>query len=75
MLSCFSCVQLFLTLWIIARQAPLSMEFSRREYWSGLPCPPPGDLLDPGISEINKSIQMKLTRTWNAPSLGFTFPE
>ena len=32
------------TLWIVAHQAPLSMGFSRQEYWSGLPCPPPGDL-------------------------------
>ena len=37
------------TLWTIACQDPLSMEFSRQEYWSGLPCPPPGDLPDPGI--------------------------
>ena len=35
--------------WTIARQAPLSMGFSRQEYWSGLPCPPPGALPDPGI--------------------------
>ena len=38
-----------LWLWTVARQAPLSMGFSRQEYWSGLPCPPPGDLPDPGI--------------------------
>ena len=37
------------TLWTVALQAPLSMEFSRQEYWSGLPHPPPGDLLNPGI--------------------------
>ena len=37
------------TLWTVARQAPLSMGFSRQEYWSGLPFPPPGDLPDPGI--------------------------
>ena len=43
-LSCFSCVQLFVTQWTIAHQAPLSLGFSRQEYWSGLPCPPPGDL-------------------------------
>ena len=49
MLSCFSCVQLFATLWTIACQAPLSMGFSRQEYWSGLPCPPPGHLPDRGI--------------------------
>ena len=48
-LSCFSRVQLLVTLWTVVRQAPLSMEFSRQEYWSGLPCPPPGDLPCPGI--------------------------
>jgi len=37
------------TLWTAAHQAPLSMGFSRQEYWSGLPRPPPGDLPDPGI--------------------------
>ena len=49
MLSHFSCVQLCATLWTVARQTPLSMEFSRQDYWSGLPCPPPGNLPDPGI--------------------------
>ena len=44
----FSHVQLFETLWIVARQAPLSMGFSRQEYWSGLPCPPPGHIPDQG---------------------------
>ena len=38
-----------MTLQAVARQAPLSMGFSRQENWSGLPCPPPGDLPDPGI--------------------------
>ena len=47
-LSCFSRVQLFMTLWTPAHQTPLSMGFSRQEYWSGLPHPPPGDLPDPG---------------------------
>ena len=47
--SHFSHVRLFATLWTVALQAPLSMGFSRQEYWSGLPCPPPGDLPDPGI--------------------------
>ena len=42
-------VRLFVTPWTVAHKAPLSMESSRQEYWSGLPCPPPGDLLDPGI--------------------------
>ena len=45
----FSHVQLCATLWTVAHQAPLSMGFSRQEYWRGLPCPPPGDLPDPGI--------------------------
>ena len=43
-----SCVQLIVTLWTAAHQPPLSMGFSRQEYWSGLPCPPPGDLPKPG---------------------------
>ena len=42
MLSRFSCVQLFVTPWTVALQAPLSMEFSKQEYWSGLPFPDPG---------------------------------
>ena len=42
-------VQLFVTPWTVAHQAPLSMEFSRQEYWSGLPFSPPGDLPNPGI--------------------------
>ena len=41
-LSHFSCVRLFATLWIVTHQAPLSVGFSRQEYWSGLPCAPPG---------------------------------
>ena len=45
----FSRVQLVATTWTVAHQAPLSMGFSRQEYCSGLPCPPPGDLPDPGI--------------------------
>ena len=44
MLSRFSHVWLFAALWTVACQAPLSLRFSRQEYWSGLPCPPPGDL-------------------------------
>ena len=42
-------VQLFGTSWMVAHQAPLFMGFSRQEYWTGLPFPPPGDLPDPGI--------------------------
>ena len=53
MLSCFSRVRLFATPWTVACQTPLSMEFSRQEYWNGLPCPPPGDLPDPGIEIVS----------------------
>ena len=44
-----SCVWLFVTPWTVAHQAPLSMGFSRQEYWNGLPFPTPGDLPDPGV--------------------------
>ena len=49
LLSHFSHVWLFETLWTVVCQAPLSMAFSRQEYWIGLPCPPPGDLPYPMI--------------------------
>ena len=48
MLSRFSCVQPSVTLWTVACQIPLSLGFSRQEYWSGLPCPSPGNLRYPG---------------------------
>ena len=54
-LSHFSHV--FVTLWIVACQAPLSMGFYRQEYWSGLPCPSPGDLPDPGIEPRFPALQ------------------
>ena len=41
--------QLFATLWTVAHKSPLSVGFSRQEYWSRLPFPPPGDLPDPGV--------------------------
>ena len=47
-LSGLSHVRLFVTLWTVAHQAPLSMGFSWQEHWSGLLCPPPGDLLNSG---------------------------
>ena len=53
MLSHFSCVQLFVTPFTVGRQAPLSMGFFRQEYWSGLPCPPPVDLSNPGIEPVS----------------------
>ena len=49
MVSRFSCVRLFETLWTVFCQALLSMVFSRQEYWSGVPCPPPGGLPHPGM--------------------------
>jgi len=49
----FSHVQLCMTLWTTACKTPLSMGFSRQEYWSGLPCPSPGDLPDPGIEPMS----------------------
>ena len=49
MLSHFSHVQLFVTLWTVACQAPLSMGILQQEYWSRLPFPSPGDLPDPGM--------------------------
>ena len=52
MLSC-SVVWLCVTLWTVAHQSPLSMGFSRQEYWSGLPCPPPEDLPNPGKTRIS----------------------
>ena len=52
-LSCFSHVQLFVTLWTVAHQAPLSMGFPRQEYWSGLPFPSSGNLPHPGIEIVS----------------------
>ena len=54
----FGCVRLFATPWTVAHQAPLSMGFSRREYWSGLPCPPSGDLPNPGIEPESPILQV-----------------
>ena len=53
MLNCFGPVQIFVTLWTVVCQAPLPMGFSRQEYWSGLPCPSPGNLPDPGIELVS----------------------
>ena len=53
MCGMLSRVQLLETLWTVARQASLSMGFSRQEYWSRLPCPTPGDLSDPGIKPVS----------------------
>ena len=50
-------VQFFATPWTVAYQAPPSIEFSRQEYWSGLPFPSPGDLPDPGIKPRSPTLQ------------------
>ena len=49
--------QLLVTPWIVARQAPLSMEYFRQESWSGLSFPLPGDLPDPGIEPMSPALQ------------------
>ena len=56
-------VQLFATLWTIARQAPLSMGSPRQEYWSGLPFPPSGDLPDSGIELMSPALADGLSTT------------
>ena len=52
-LSHSSSVCILMIPWTVAFQVPLSMGFSRQEYWSGLPCPPPGDLPNPGIEPVS----------------------
>ena len=73
MLSCFSCVWFFVTLWTVALQAPQSMGFSRQACWSGLPCPPPGDLSNPGTEPTSLMFAalagrfFTISTTWEAP--------
>ena len=55
--SVLSRVRLFATPWTVACQSPLSMKFSRQEYWSGLPFPSPGDLPDPGMEPGSPALQ------------------
>ena len=57
MCESLSRVHLFVTPWTVAHQAPLSMESSRQEYWSGLPFLPPGDLPNPGIKPESLALQ------------------
>ena len=72
----FSYVWLFATLWNIVPQASLSMGFSRQKHWSGLQCPPPGDLPDPGIKALSLMSPalaggfFTTSTTWEAPYLG-----
>ena len=73
MLSHFSHVQLFETLWALALQVPLSMEFPKQQYWSGWPCPPQEDLSDPEIESMSLTSPALASRflttstTWEAP--------
>ena len=71
-------VQLFVTPWTVALQAPWSVGFSTQYYWSGLPFPPPGDLPNPGIKAISLASPVLAGRffttstTWETDSgLGF----
>ena len=59
-LSCFSPVPLFATPWTVTHHAPLPMEFSRQEYWSGLPCPYPENLPDLGIEAVSPALKALL---------------
>ena len=55
--------------WTVAHQPLLSVEFSRQEYWSGLPCPPPGDLPNPGIQPASpawQSVSLPLSQYWDS---------
>ena len=78
---CAKSLQLFLTLWPhgLACQAPLSMGFSRQEYWSGLPCPPPGALPNPGIKPESLTSPalaawfFTTSATWGAPGISGSF--
>ena len=73
MLSRFRCVRLFATVWTVAHQAPLSMGLSSQEYWSGLPCPPPGDLPDPEI-ELISYVHLLCPLHWQTHSLPLAPP-
>jgi len=76
MLNCFSPVWLCVILWTTSCQAPLLMGFSKQEYWGGLPCPPPGDLPDPGIKPVSLMSPALASRffitsaTWEADNMG-----
>ena len=78
-LSCFNHVCLFDTPWILAFQALLSMGFSRQEYWSGFPCPPPGDLPNPEIEPVSLMSPALAggffitSSTWEAPICAILF--
>ena len=66
-------IQLFVTPCTIAHQGPLSMGFSKQEYWSGLPFPSPGDLPDPGIEPMSPALASRFftTEPLGKPSIQF----
>ena len=70
MLVVFSHVQLFVIPWSVANNTPLSMEFSRQEYWSGVPFPPPGDLPYPGIKPMSLASPVLAGRFFTTAPLG-----
>ena len=67
-------VRLFAAPWTAACQAPLSMGFSGKEYWSGLPCPPPGDLPNPGIELRSPALQAYSLSTTHSSTLIWKIP-
>ena len=75
MLSCFSISESFVTTWTVAHQASLSMGSPRQEYGNGLPCPPPGNLCDPGIKSVSLMSPVlaggffTTSATWETPQL------
>ena len=69
-----SCIQLFAAPWTVAHQAPLSMGSSRQEYWSGLPCPSPRDLPDPGIEPESPESPALVGRFFTTVPLGKQTP-
>ena len=75
MLSHFSHVRLFVSLWTVARQAPLSMGFSRQEYRGVLPCPPPGYRPHPGFKPMSFTSpalaggSLTTSTPWEAPKM------
>jgi len=69
----FSHVQFFVTPWTVACQAPLSMGFSRQEYWRGLPFPTPGDLPNPGIETTSPEFPALAGGFFTTSALGFQY--
>ena len=62
-----------MTLWTVAREAPLAMGFSRQEYQSGLPCPSPGDLSDPGTEPVYPTLVDRFLTTEQVPIIILTY--